>query len=55
MTKKVFIQQKILEIVKGKPGISAPKVAEIMGISRISAYTHLRSLIELQKIRIQGN
>jgi hypothetical protein len=54
MIKKVFIQEKILETVKQQPGISAPRLAELLGMSRISAYTHLRSLIELQKIRIQG-
>ncbi len=54
MIKKVFIQEKILEIVRGQPGISAPKLAELLGMSRISAYTYLKSLIDLQKVRIQG-
>lgn len=54
MTKKIFTQEKVLEIVKENPGISAPQVAKLLRMSRISAYMYLRSLIELQKIRIQG-
>ena len=54
MINKVYIKEKILELINGQPGISAPQVAEKMGLSRVTAFRHIKNLISLQKIRSQG-
>lgn len=52
--KKIFIGEKILELVREQPGISAPQIAEQFGMSRVTAFRHLKNLISLQKVRIHG-
>jgi hypothetical protein len=54
MINKVFIGEKILEAIKGQPGISASQIAERFDISRVTAFRHIKNLIALQKVRIQG-
>ena len=54
MTKKVFIQEKILDRVKERPGLSAPEIAILCNMSRVSAYQYLTSLIKAGKVRIDG-
>jgi hypothetical protein len=54
MINKVFIGEKVLEIIKEQPGISATQIAERFGMSRVTAFRHIRNLVSLQKVRIQG-
>ena len=54
MINNVFIGEKILETIKEKPGISTTQIAEIFDMSRVTAFRHMRNLVSLQKVRIQG-
>ncbi len=54
MKKGILIKEKILDIVRASPGISAPEVAVKMDMSRISAYTYLKSLIQSEQVRTDG-
>jgi hypothetical protein len=51
MANKVFTQQKIFDLVITRPGISAPSIADELGITRVSAYRHLKTLISLLKVQ----
>ncbi len=55
MINKVFKKEKILDLVQENPGISAPEVADKMGMSRVSAYHYLKALITDEQIRTDGN
>jgi hypothetical protein len=54
MSQKVFKKEKILDIVEMRPGISAPEVAVVMDISRVSAYHYLSTLVSEHLLRIDG-
>ena len=54
MINNIFIGEKIFGIIKEKPGISAPQIAEKLSMSRVTAFRHIKNLISLQKVRIQG-
>lgn len=53
--KKTELQiQRILEIISDQPGISSTKIAEILGVSRISVYMYLQKLLAHNEIRTEG-
>ncbi len=54
MIHKIFIGEKILELIIENPGISAPQIAEKFDMSRVTAFRHMRVLVSLKKVRIQG-
>lgn len=54
MSKKIVLQEKILDIIQKKSGISTPEIGEIMNISRVSAYSYTKNLITENKIYQKG-
>lgn len=54
MRKSILMQERILDLVRAKPGISAPEVAEKIEMSRVSAYQYLKSLIQSGQVRTDG-
>jgi predicted transcriptional regulator len=54
MIKKVYNQERVLQIISENPGISSTQIAEKMQLSRVTIFLYLRELQELQKIRTDG-
>jgi DNA-binding Lrp family transcriptional regulator len=54
MNKREKLQEEIYTIVGAHAGISAPDIAKEVHISRVTAYTHLKELIELGIIESIG-
>lgn len=54
MKKSILIKERVLDIVRASPGISAPEVAVKLGMSRISAYQYLKNLIQSGQVRTDG-
>lgn len=54
MKDTIYIIQNILDHIKEHPGVSAIQIANIFGVSRVTIFRHLKILISLQKVRIQG-
>ena len=54
MKKSILIKERVLDVVRTNPGISAPEIATKLNMSRVSAYQYLKSLIKDNQVRIDG-
>ncbi len=52
--KSVHLTERIFSLVQENPGLSSTQIAKQLSVGRTTAFLHLRKLLSLNKIRVEG-
>jgi hypothetical protein len=54
MNKVIYLQEKIIDMLREYPGISVPEIAKKLSIHRATAFSYIRDLMDISRVRKVG-